>query len=180
MLHKDVFEKLMSEEELAQTVSALAERISADYAGRELIVVGVLKGSVMFFADLFRRLTLDECQMDFMAASSYGSGAASSGKITLTKDITFNVIGRDVLIVEDILDTGNTLSYLRDYLLEKGAASVKICTLFDKPSRRKKPITADYTGRVVEDLFIVGYGLDYSEHYRNLPYVGVLKAEIYS
>lgn len=180
MLHKDVFEELMGEEELAQTVAVLAEKLNADYAGKELIVVGILKGSVMFLADLFRRLTLDECQLDFMAASSYGSGTLSSGKVTITKDVSCNVIGRDVLLVEDILDTGNTLSCLKEHLLAKGAASVKICTLFDKPSRRKKPVTADYTGRVIDDLFIVGYGLDYSERYRNLPYVGVLKTEIYS
>lgn len=180
MLHKDIFEELMNEEELAKTVASMAEKINADYAGRELIVVGILKGSVIFLADLFRQLTLDNCQLDFMAASSYGNNAVSSGVVNITKDITCNVIGRDVLIVEDILDTGNTLSCLKNHLLEKGAASVKICTLFDKPSRRKKPIKADYTGRVIEDLFIVGYGLDYSEHYRNLPYVGVLKSEIYS
>ncbi len=180
MLHKDIVEKLMSEEELAQTVSAIADKINADYAGKELIVIGILKGSVMFLADLFRRLTLDTCQLDFMAASSYGSGTVSSGKVNITKDVSCNVIGRNVLIVEDILDTGNTLYSLKDHLLGKGAASVKICTLFDKPSRRKKPVTADYTGKVIDDLFIVGYGLDYSEHYRNLPYVGVLKTEIYS
>ncbi len=180
MLHKDIFEELMNEEELSKTVTEMAQRINADYAGRELIVVGVLKGSVMFLADLFRQLTLDQCQLDFIAASSYGSGTVSSGKIKITKDVSCNLIGRDVLIVEDILDTGNTLSYVRDHLMKKGAASVKICTLFDKPSRRKKDIAADYTGRTIDDLFIVGYGLDYSEHYRNLPYVGVLKAEIYS
>ena len=115
-----------------------------------------------------------------MQASSYGSNAVSSGQVRIVKDVSCNVKERDVLIVEDILDTGNTLSFLKEHLLSKGAASVRICTLFDKPDRRKKPVTADYTGRVIDDLFIVGYGLDYSERYRNLPYVGVLKAEIYS
>jgi hypoxanthine phosphoribosyltransferase len=180
MLHKDLFEELMNEEEIAKTVDEIAERINRDYAGRELVVVGVLKGSIMFLADLLRKLTLDECQLDFIAASSYGSNSVSSGKVTITKDISCNPIGRDVLLVEDILDTGNTLSFIKEHLLQKGAASVKICTLFDKPSRRKKDITPDYAGKTIEDLFIVGYGLDYSEHYRNLPYVGVLRSEIYS
>ena len=118
--------------------------------------------------------------MDFMQASSYGSGSVASGNVRIVKDVSCNVKERNVLIVEDILDTGNTLSHIKEHLLSKGAASVRICTLFDKPGRRKKPITADYTGKVIDDLFVVGYGLDYSERYRNLPYVGVLKAEIYS
>ena len=180
MLHKDIFEELMSQKEIEEVVDDIAGRINRDYQGKELIMVGVLKGSIMFLADLFRKITLDECQLDFISASSYGNSAVSSGNIRITKDITANVIGRDVLVVEDILDTGNTLSYIRDLLLKKGAASVRICTLFDKPSRRKKPVTADYTGRVIDDLFVVGYGLDYSERYRNLPYVGVLRSEIYS
>ena len=180
MLHKDVFEQLMSEEEIEKTVSEIAAKINEDYSDRPLVVVGVLKGSVMFLADLYRKLELDECQLDFMAASSYGSSAVSSGSVRITKDIDCNVKERDVLIVEDILDTGNTLSFIKEHLLEKGAASVRICTLFDKPDRRKKPIKADYTGKVIDDLFIVGYGLDYSERYRNLPYVGVLRSEIYS
>ena len=180
MLHNDVFEELMNEEELEQTVSSIAEKINADYAGKELVVVGILKGSIMFVADLYRKLTVDNCQIDFMEASSYGAGSVSSGKVRIVKDVSCNIKGRDVLVVEDILDTGNTLSIIKDHLLKKGAASVRICTLFDKPGRRKKPVTADYTGRVIDDLFIVGYGLDYSERYRNLPYVGVLKSEIYS
>lgn len=180
MLHKDVFEELMSEEELNKTVSEIAERINNDYRSRPLVVVGILKGSIMFLADLYRKLDLDECQLDFMAASSYGSSASSSGSVKITKDVDCNVRERDVLIVEDILDTGNTLSIIKEHLLSKGASSVRICTLFDKPSRRKKPVKADYTGRTIEDLFIVGYGLDYSERYRNLPYVGVLRSEIYS
>ena len=180
MLHKDVFEELMSEEEIEKTVSEIAARINEDYRDRSLVVVGILKGSIMFLADLYRKIGLDECQLDFMAASSYGSSAVSSGSVRITKDIDCNVKERDVLIVEDILDTGNTLSVIREHLLEKGAASVRICTLFDKPDRRKKPIKADYTGKTIDDLFIVGYGLDYSERYRNLPYVGVLRSEIYS
>lgn len=180
MLHKDIFEELMNEEELEKTVSEIAGRINNDYRDKSLVVVGVLKGSIMFLADLFRKITIDDCQLDFMAASSYGNSAVSSGNVRITKDVDCNVKERDVLIVEDILDTGNTLSFINEHLLSKGASSVKICTLFDKPARRKKPITADYTGRTIDDLFIVGYGLDYSEHYRNLPYVGVLRSEIYS
>ncbi len=180
MLHKDVFEELMNEEELDRTVSDIAAKINADYEGKELVMIGVLKGSVIFLADLLRKITVDGVQLDFMQASSYGSNAVSSGQVRIVKDVSCNVKERDVLIVEDILDTGNTLSFLKEHLLSKGAASVRICTLFDKPDRRKKPVTADYTGRVIDDLFIVGYGLDYSERYRNLPYVGVLKAEIYS
>lgn len=180
MLHKDIFEELMSEDELRKTVESIAEKINNDYRGRPLVVVGILKGSIMFLADLYRKLDLDECQLDFMAASSYGSSSVSSGNVRITKDVDCNVKERDVLIVEDILDTGNTLSYIKEHLLSKGAASVRICTLFDKPARRKKPVKADYTGKTIDDLFIVGYGLDYSERYRNLPYVGVLKSEIYS
>lgn len=180
MLHNDVFEELMSEEELAKTVSDIAEKINADYAGKELVVISVLKGSAIFVADLLRKITVDGVQLDFIQASSYNSNTVSSGQVRIVKDVSCNVKERNVLLVEDILDTGNTLSFLKEHLLSKGAASVRICTLFDKPSRRKKPVTVDYTGRVIDDLFIVGYGLDYSELYRNLPYVGVLKAEIYS
>ena len=180
MLHQDIFEELMSEQEINETVDKIAAQINRDYAGRSVIVVGVLKGSIMFLADLLRKLTIDDCQLDFVAASSYSSGSVSSGKVKITKDITCNPIGRDILLVEDILDTGNTLSYIKDHLMKMGAASVRICTLFDKPARRKQPVAADYTGKTIDDLFIVGYGLDYSEHCRNLPYVGVLKSEIYS
>ncbi len=180
MLHQDIFEELMSEQEINDTVDKIAAQINRDYAGRSVIVVGVLKGSIMFLADLLRKLTIDDCQLDFVEASSYSSGSVSSGKVKITKDITCNPIGRDILLVEDILDTGNTLSYIKDHLMKMGAASVRICTLFDKPARRKQPVAADYTGKTIDDLFIVGYGLDYSEHYRNLPYVGVLKSEIYS
>ena len=163
MLHKDIFDELMSEEEIERTVSGIADKVNADYEGKTLVVVGILKGSCVFFADLLRKIKVDDCQIDFIAASSYSSGSASSGNIRLLKDVNCNLRGKDVLVVEDILDSGNTLSFIREHLLEKGADSVKICTLFDKPSRRKKPITPDYCGRVVDDLFIVGYGLDYNE-----------------
>ncbi len=169
---------LFSEEQLSQITGRLAEAINAAYAGRTVVVVGVLKGSFIFLADLFRRLTMP-CELDFMAASSYGNQTTSTGFLNITKDLTADIAGKDVLLVEDIVDTGNTLSYIKEYLLTKGPESVRICTLFDKPSRRKKSITVEYVGAEIEDLFIVGYGLDFAEHYRNLPYVGILKPEIY-
>lgn len=178
-MHKDIEEIILDEAQLEKTVDEIAERINFDYKDKPLTVIGILRGSIMFLADLFRRITVEDCTLDFMAASSYGSSAVSSGNVNITKDLSDDVSDRNILIVEDILDTGNTLSCIKDYLLSKGASSVKICTLFDKPSRRKKPITPDYCGETVDDLFIVGYGLDYDERYRNLPYVGVLKKEIY-
>ena len=177
-MNSDLLEIIADETQLSEKVNELAEKINSDYNGKSFVAVGILKGSVIFFADLIRKLDL--CKFDFMAASSYGSSAVSSGKINIKKDLSEDVTGKDVLIVEDILDTGNTMYLLRDYIMSKGAKSVKICVLFDKPSRREKPITADYTGFTIDDLFIVGYGLDYDEKYRNLPYVGVLKPEIYS
>jgi len=178
-MDRDISKIIASEEAIEEKIKELAEKINSDYKGKKLTVVGILKGSVIFFADLVRKIETD-CQMDFMAASSYGSSAVSSGEIIIKKDLSSDVTGKDVLIIEDILDTGNTLYLLKDYILKKGAASVKICTLFEKPSRHIKPVKADYVGFIVDDLFIVGYGLDYDEKYRNLPYVGVLKPEIYS
>ncbi len=177
-MHKDLEKILYTEKEIEEIVSRVAERINKDYEGQHLVLVCVLKGSVMFFADLARKLTVD-CRLDFIAASSYGKSTQSSGNVKITKDITADISGKHVLIVEDILDTGNTLSYIKEYLSGFSALSVKLCALFDKPDRRKKPITADYSGETIDDLFIVGYGLDYDEQYRNLPYVGVLKPEIY-
>ena len=178
-MDRDISKIIASEEAIEEKIKELAEKINSDYKGKKLTVVGILKGSVIFFADLVRKIETD-CQMDFMAASSYGSSAVSSDEIIIKKDLSSDVTGKDVLIIEDILDTGNTLYLLKDYILKKGAASVKICTLFEKPSRHIKPVKADYVGFIVDDLFIVGYGLDYDEKYRNLPYVGVLKPEIYS
>lgn len=177
-LHSDIEEIILNEEQLEKVVTDIAGKINDDYKDKSLVVVGILKGGVIFLADLFRRLSIDDCVLDFMAASSYGSGTVSSGNIRITKDISADVAGKNVLIVEDILDTGNTLTYIKEYLLSKNALSVKICTLFDKPCRRIGPVTPDYCGRTVDDLFIVGYGLDYDERYRNLPYVGVLKSGI--
>lgn len=177
-MHKDLEKVLYTEAEIQAIVDRIAGQIRQDYEGQEPVLICVLKGSVMFFADLARKLGMD-CTIDFMAASSYGSSTQSSGTVKITKDITTDITGKHVLIVEDILDTGNTLSYIKEYLSARSALSVKLCALFDKPDRRKKPITADYAGETIDDLFIVGYGLDYDEHYRNLPYVGVLKPEIY-
>ncbi len=177
-MHSDIERILYNEKELADLTDRLANKINADYENKQLVVVGILKGSIVFLADLFRKITVD-CTLDFMEASSYGSSAVSSGEVKILKDISTDIKNKDVLIVEDILDTGNTLSYIKKYLGTFSPSSVKICTLFDKPCRRQKPVTPDYYGAAIEDLFIVGYGLDYAEKYRNLPYVGVLKPETY-
>ena len=142
------------------------------------VLFSVLRGSYIFMADLTRCIDLP-CTVDFMAVSSYGKGTTSSGQVNIIKDLSDSVEGKDVLVVEDILDTGNTLSYLLEILKARNVASLKLCTLLDKPDRRKKPIKADYTGFTIPDAFVVGYGLDYAEKYRNLPYIGVLKPEVY-
>ena len=178
-MNKDVERILYNEQQLSVICDRVADQLNRDYKGHQVVLVGILKGSVVFLADLFRRLDF-ECYLDFMAASSYGSGTVSSGNVRITKDLSCNIRGKDVIIVEDILDTGNTLSYIRDHLGAFSPASVRICTLFDKPARRKKNLSADYKGETIDDLFIVGYGLDYDEKYRNLPYIGILKPEIYT
>ncbi len=169
---------LISEDELNQKVSQLAERISTDYEGRDLLLITVLKGSFVFAADLFRRITIP-AKVDFMAVSSYGASSKSSGVVKIIKDLDRPIEGLDVLIVEDILDSGVTLNYLTQNLLQRGPKSLKICTILNKPDRRKAPITADYVGFDIPDEFVVGYGLDYDEKYRNLPFVGILKRSIY-
>lgn len=178
-MNNDISCVLLDESKIASIVDNIAQKINDDYNEQELTVIGILKGSVIFLADLFRKLNF-KCSLDFMAASSYGSSTVSGGNVKITKDISSDITGKHVLIVEDILDTGNTLSYIKDCLAKKNPLSIKICTLFDKPSRRKQPVSPDYVGRTIPDLFIVGYGLDYDEKYRNLPYIGVLKPEIYS
>lgn len=178
-MENDIAKILLDESQLQKIVDDIAESINFDYNGQDIVVIGILKGSVIFLADLFRKIKL-KCYLDFMAASSYGSSAISSGKVKIIKDLSADITGKHVIIVEDILDTGNTLSYIKEYLEQKNPLSVKICTLFDKPSRRMKPIKPDYLGMTIPDLFIVGYGLDYDEKYRNLPYIGVLKNEVYS
>lgn len=177
-LEKDISEVLYSEEQLKAKVAELGAAITRDYQGKAPILVSVLRGSYIFMADLTRAIDL-HCTVDFMAVSSYGAGTTSSGQVKIIKDLSGPIDGKDLIIVEDILDSGNTLYYLRDVLAARKPASIAICTLLDKPERRVQPIKADYAGFEVPDAFVVGYGLDYAEKYRNLPYIGVLKPEIY-
>lgn len=169
---------LLSEEEIKAIVKRLGSEITADYKDKNLLVVSVLKGSVMIMADLLREIKLP-CRIDFMSVSSYGAGTVSSGNVKIIKDLDINLAGYDILIVEDILDSGATLSSLKEILLTRKPASVKICTFLDKPERRKANIVADYVGAVIPDEFVVGYGLDYDEKYRNLPFVGILSPAVY-
>lgn len=177
-MHEDVEKILLTREELDFAARRLGEKITADYSGKNLLVIGVLKGSVYFLTDLTRYIDLP-CNIDFVRASSYGSGTVSSGEIRITNDTYSDLSGYDVLLVEDILDTGRTLMYIRNMLLERNPVSIHVATLLDKPARRAVDITADYVGVEVPDAFIVGYGLDYNQLYRNLPYIGILKKEIY-
>ncbi len=178
MLEKDILEVLHSEEELRERVTALGEAITKDFAGKEPVLISVLRGSYIFMADLTRAIDL-RCTVDFMSVSSYGKGTVSSGQVKILKDLSDPIEGKDLIIVEDILDSGNTLYYLREVLSARKPASIHICTLLDKPERRQKDIVADYVGFNIPDAFVVGYGLDYAEKYRNLPYIGILKPEIY-
>ena len=174
----DIQEVLYSEEYIQQMVDRVGAEITRDYADKKLLLVSVLKGSVMFMADLMRAIKIP-ARIDFMSVSSYGSGTRSSGNVRIIKDLDINLEGYDLLIVEDILDSGKTLSYLRELLSARNPASIEICTLFDKPERREADVYAKYVGCEIPDAFIVGYGLDYDEKYRNLPYVGILKPEVY-
>lgn len=178
-MHQDVERVLYTEEELRQRVRELAEEITRDYEGKEVVLASVLRGSYIFMADLTRAIDLP-MTVDFMVVSSYGAGTTSSGQVEIKKDLSDSIEGKHLIIVEDILDSGNTLYYLMDVLRVRKPASIKICTLMDKPERRAKPITADYSGFTIPDAFVVGYGLDYDEKYRNLPYVGILKPSVYS
>lgn len=179
-MHDDLQEILLTEQQLKDRVAELGAAISRDYAGREkVLLVSVLRGSYIFMADLSRAIDIP-VQIDFMSVSSYGKGTKSSGQVEIKKDLSDSIEGVHVIVVEDILDSGNTLSYLLNVLSARHPASISLCTLLDKPERREKPITADYVGFTVPNAFIVGYGLDYAETYRNLPYIGVLKPEIYS
>ena len=178
-MREDMERILLTEADIQARVEELGRQISRDFAGREPIFVGVLKGCFIFMADLLRSVEL-HCTMDFMAVSSYGSGTTTTGAVKINKDLSRDIAGRDVIIVEDILDSGVTLSYLKNYLAGRKPASISIVTLLDKPSRRRADIKADYSGFEVEDAFVVGYGLDYAEKYRNLPYIGILKPEIYA
>lgn len=179
MMERDIEKILLTEEQIQNRIAELGEILTKEYADKDPIVVGVLKGVVVFYADMIRAIKVP-CQMDFMWISSY-AGTDSTGNMLVRKDISSDIKGRHVLILEDIFDTGNSLDFTYRHLLSKEPASVKICTLLDKPSRRKEGIDlkADYVGFTVPNAFVVGYGLDYNEHYRNLPYVGILKPEVY-
>ncbi len=180
-MHKDLERVLISEEQIRECVREMGRKITEDFAGEELTVVCILKGSTVFFADLVREIKLDTV-FDFMIVKSYGGGTESSGNVRFVKDLDESITGKNVLIVEDIIDSGLTLTFLKNNLITRGAKSLKICTLLDKPSRRKPgaTITVDYCGFKIPNEFVVGYGLDYNEHYRNLPMVGILKPEIYT
>ena len=177
-MHQDIESILMSEETLRKRVRELGETISRDYAGKEVLMVGVLRGAFVFMADLARAITIP-LAIDFMAVSSYGASTSSSGVVRIIKDFDENVEGKHILIVEDIIDSGLTLKYLYNQILSRKPASVRICTLLDKPERRKTDVPVDYNGFSIPDAFVVGYGLDYAERYRNLPYIGVLKPSVY-
>ena len=179
MMEKDIQQVLFSEEELDRRVSELAEQINRDYADKEILLVSVLRGSFIFMADLARKITRP-CRIDFMSVSSYGKGTSSSGQVQITKDLSEDISGLHVIVIEDILDSGNTLSYLQRILEQRKPASVRLCTLLDKPDRRKVEVAVHYSGFTIPDAFVVGYGLDYDEKYRNLPYVGILKPEVYT
>ena len=182
MINKDVESILVSEEEIQEIVKNISEKITEDYKNckTKLLLLGILKGSVVFMGDLMKHIDLP-VEIDFMKVSSYGRGSKSTGSVNIVLDISRNDLSEvDILIIEDIIDSGRTLSYLTEYLKLKGANSVKTVTLLDKPSRREVDFTPDYTGKVIPDEFVVGYGLDYAEKYRALPYVGILKREVYS
>ena len=179
MMDQDILKVLYSQEEIAQRIGELGARMYEDLADKDPLFVSVLRGAFMFMADIVRSCQV-KCDVEFIAVSSYGNGTESSGRVKIVHDIQQDISGRHLVVIEDILDSGTTLSFLKQYFLTKGAASVTICTLLDKPSRRAKAITADYVGFVVPDEFVVGYGLDYCQKYRNLPYIGVLKPEVYS
>lgn len=178
-MERDIQEILLTEEQIKARIKELGKELSAEYADKDPIVVGVLKGVVVFYADMIRELTVP-CQMDFMWISSY-AGTTSTGNMEIKRDLSSDIKGRHVLILEDIFDTGNSLEFTYNHLMAKGPASLKICTLLDKPSRRRPDVTlkADYVGFEIPNEFVVGYGLDYNEHYRNLPFVGVMKPEVY-
>ena len=178
-LEKDLSEVLIDEATLQAKINELAAQISSDYAGKDLMLIGVLKGAIMFMVDLARAISLP-LTLDFMAISSYGASTISSGVVRILKDLDSSIEGKHVLIVEDIVDSGQTLAYLADYLRARGPASLKICVLLNKPDRRTSDVQVDYLGFDIPDKFVVGYGLDYAEIYRNLPYIGVLKPEKYT
>lgn len=175
---KDIQEVLFSAETLQAKIKELGTAISRDYAGKELLMIGVLRGAVIFMADLARAIDIPVA-LDFMAVSSYGTSTDTSGVVRILKDLDESIEGRHIIVVEDIIDSGLTLNYLLEIIKSRDPASVKLCTLLSKPERRMVEVQVDYTGFVIPDAFVVGYGLDYAEKYRNLPFIGVLKTEVY-
>ena len=178
-MDQDILKILLSEKEIKARVQELGDQLYDAFHDKNPLFVGVLKGCFIFMADLVRAAQL-KSELEFIGVSSYQNGTKSSGVVQITRDLQEDINGRNIIIVEDILDSGNTLAFLKSYLMTKGAASITIATLLDKPARREKTITADYAGFVVPDEFVVGYGLDYAQQYRNMPYIGVLKPEVYS
>lgn len=178
-MEQDILKVLMSEEQLQKRVREMGDELYDRFHDKDPIFVGVLKGCFIFMADLVRAAQI-KSEIEFIGVSSYNNGTKSSGVVQITRDLQKDITGRHIIVVEDILDSGNTLYFLKNYLTTKGAASITIVTLLDKPARREKPITADLAGFEVPDEFVVGYGLDYAQEYRNLPYIGVLKPEVYS
>lgn len=177
-MKNDILEVLVTEEQLRNRVKFLGEQITNDYKDKDLILVSILKGSVFFIVDLARHINLD-LKMDFMSVSSYGSSHETSGIVKIIKDLQVDIEKKDILVVEDILDSGNTLNYIIHILKSRNVNSIKVCTLLDKPLKREVDVNIDYLGFVIPDNFVVGYGLDYNERYRNLPYIGSLKPEVY-
>lgn len=178
-MYEDILEKvLFSKEQLAKRIKELAAQLDKDYAGKTPLMVAILKGSVMFFTDLIREMTLP-LEIDFMSISSYGSGVKSSGEVKMIKDLDNKIEGKDLIIVEDIVDSGYTMKYLTHLLEARNPSSIKICALLDKPSRRETDVAVDYKGFEVGNEFVVGYGLDYAARYRNIPFIGILKRSVY-
>ena len=177
-MREDIASVIFTEEQLRARVEELGRAITRDFAGKDPLFVGVLKGSFIFMADLMRYVDLD-CSVDFMAVSSYGNKSETTGAVKINKDLSADIEGKHVIMVEDILDSGLTLSYLTTYLGARKPASISLVTLLDKPARRKAPVQADYSGFEIPDAFVVGYGLDYAERYRNLPYIGILSPSVY-
>ena len=178
-MDQDILKILLSEEEIKARVQEMGDELYDAFQDKNPMFVGVLNGCFIFMADLVRAAQL-KSELEFIGVSSYKNSTKSSGVVQITRDLQRDISGRNIIIVEDILDSGNTLAFLKNYLMTKGAASITIATLLDKPARRETPIKADYVGFVVPDEFVVGYGLDYAQQYRNMPYIGVLKPEVYS
>ena len=177
-MHEDVKSVLLTQQQIAERVAEMGKQITEDYKGKNLVLVTVLKGAAVFLSDLMRSIDT-HAEIDFMVVSSYGAATSSSGVVRIMRDIEIPLEDKDVLVVEDILDSGNTLQYIKEVITGKNPKSIKIATLLNKPARRMAEIEADYTGFVVPDEFVIGYGLDYNEKYRNLPYIGILKPEVY-